>query len=63
MTAKHLPPEDRLLSRKQIAEMYGVTPHTAYVWDRQGVLKGIRVGKRAVRYRMSEVRAALEGRR
>jgi predicted site-specific integrase-resolvase len=66
MSAAALPlakSEDRLLSRKQIAEIYGVTAQTVYIWDRKGILKGVRVGRRGIRYKMSEVRAALEGQR
>jgi prophage regulatory protein len=57
-------PEDRLVSRAEIAAFAGVSKMTAYHWMRQGKLpKPIRISPRCIRWRWSEVVAALESRR
>jgi predicted DNA-binding transcriptional regulator AlpA len=53
--------DDRLVARAEIAELYGVTPLSVYLWGKKGLLpEPIRLTKRTIRYRLSEVRAALE---
>jgi predicted DNA-binding transcriptional regulator AlpA len=56
--------DDRLVSRAEIAALYGVQPLTVYLWGRAGKLpEPIRLTKRTLRWKLSEVRAALEGKK
>jgi predicted DNA-binding transcriptional regulator AlpA len=52
---------ERLVSMKQIAALYGVHYMSVWFWKRDGKLPPpIRVGYRGLRWRLSDVRAALE---
>ncbi len=33
-----MPPQSRLLSRRQVADLFGVSPHTVYRWAKEGRL-------------------------
>jgi predicted DNA-binding transcriptional regulator AlpA len=64
MPRKNPPAADRLVTRKEIAEIYQVGTHAVHTWDKKGILPPpIRLTRKTLRYRLSEVRAALEGRR
>ena len=54
-----LQPVKSILTRKETAEMLGVSLVTLNVWTRTGIIQGARVGTR-VRYRISDVEAALK---
>jgi prophage regulatory protein len=55
-------PEDRMVSRAEIAAAYGVSKMCVYFWQRQGKIpQPIRLSPRCLRWRWSEVVAALEG--
>ncbi len=50
-----------LLTSKELAAVFRVDPKTVARWAREGRIAGIRTpGGRLIRYRESEVRAALE---
>ena len=50
-----------LLSRKEVAHQARVCPHTIARWERAGLLVGIRINQRVVRYRAADVAKLLEG--
>lgn len=50
--------DDRLLTREATAEMLHVDSSTLWRWDRSGVLRARRIGKRKVVYRYCDVLAA-----
>lgn len=54
---------EELLSIKQAAKILNVTPQTLRRWDKQGILRAVRVGKRKGvgdrRYRKSDIEAYL----
>lgn len=50
---------DDLLSRQETAELLNVRLLTLRVWERQGVLKAVRIGRRVL-YRRSEIDKALK---
>ncbi len=52
---------DTLLTRQQVADMFGATLTTLWHWDKKDVLKPVRIGSK-VRYRRSDVEKALKGR-
>jgi prophage regulatory protein len=57
-------PEDRLVSRAEIARHYAVSKMTVYHWMRQGrIPQPIRLSPRCIRWRWSEILAAMEGRK
>jgi excisionase family DNA binding protein len=53
-------PEIEVLSRKETAEKLGVTLPTLHLWTKNGTIQGTRIGKRCIRYRASDVEAALK---
>ena len=50
---------DRLLSRKDLQEIFCVDVSTLRRWEAWGVLRPLRIGHRTVRYRQSDVEAAI----
>ncbi len=60
---KHTPPPavapdpERFLTKKQVAEIFGVTEVSIWDWERKGLLTGYRIGN-MVRYKYSEVMAS-----
>ena len=48
-----------ILTRKQTAQMLGITLTTLHEWTKTGVIQGTRIGSR-VRYRQSDVEDALK---
>jgi excisionase family DNA binding protein len=53
--------EDRLLTTRQVATMFGVSPATVLRWWRAGRLPGFRVfSSNVLRFRLSELEAVLE---
>ncbi|OWP84995.1 hypothetical protein BWK59_02515 [Flavobacterium davisii] len=54
------PPEnDKLLTRHETAEFFGISLVTLYNWTRDGIVKAYRVGNK-VRYRQAEVLESLK---
>ena len=56
-------PDDRLLTVKQVAEMFGVRKETVLRWIKTGRLHGVMVGGTKVGYRIeaSEVDRVMKG--
>ena len=46
---------ERYLSAKQAAEMLGVHKQTIFRWVKEKKLNPIKVGERAIRYKLSEI--------
>ena len=44
-----------LLTRKEVADLFGVVPVTVKRWEQEGILRPIRVNSRTVRYKYREV--------
>ena len=58
-------PTDRVVNRKQAAELLGVRPHTVSDYCRRGWIRPIRLGakgKLAVGYSLESIRVLVEGR-
>ena len=56
-------PTDRALTRRQVAEILGVTPHTVSAYVRKGLIKAFRfgeMGRLAKGYSAESVRALME---
>lgn len=53
------PAEDRLLTVPEVAERLSVGRLTVYTWIRNGDLRGVKLAKRAVRVRTSDLEAFL----
>jgi DNA-binding transcriptional MerR regulator len=51
----------RLLTRREVAELFGVAPITVRRWEEKGILTPIRVNERIVRYHPDEVTKLMEG--
>ncbi len=52
----------KLIKLREAAEMLNVNPETLRRWDRQGVLKAIRVGKRKDRrYQIERIQKLISG--
>ena len=52
--------QDDLMPARKLGPRIGVKPDTITLWARQGRIPAHRLGQRVVRFRMSEVVAALE---
>lgn len=51
---------ERLLKSDEVADALGVSSKTVGIWTREGRIPSIRITRRAIRYRMSDVLRALE---
>ena len=51
--------EDRLLTEGEVCEYLRIKPRQLYAWRMQGLIPYIKIGK-ALRFRQSEVEAALD---
>lgn len=51
-------PDTRLISRKQVSEMLGISLPTLHTWTKDGVIQAVRIGG-AVKYRMSDIESAM----
>jgi predicted DNA-binding transcriptional regulator AlpA len=60
METKFDPKQDRLLSRKELAERFGVSIKTLKRREQAGTLRPLSLGARTVRYRLSEILAIEE---
>jgi DNA-binding XRE family transcriptional regulator len=49
-----------LLTQKQVAEFFGVEPFTIRTWQKTKCLPCLRVSKKVIRYRLSEIEMWLE---
>jgi len=47
--------EDRFLTMEEVGNLIGLDRNTIYNWKRQGVLPHYKIGKRAVRFKLTEV--------
>lgn len=56
---KEKAPDNRLLSRKEVATLLGVSLPTLHRWTLDGTIKAFRVG-RSVRYKMNDIEQALK---
>ena len=52
-------PVDRLLSRKDLQEIFGVDVSTLRRWEDWGVLRPLKLGHRTIRYRLCDVERAI----
>ena len=52
-------PDNRMLSRKEVSEMLGISLPTLHTWTKEGVIPGVRIGN-TVRYRSGEIQAAMK---
>lgn len=50
---------DRLLSREDLRELFGVDTSTLRRWETWGLLRPLRLGHRTIRYRQRDVEEAL----
>ena len=46
-----------LLSRKQVASLFGVCKETIRRWEQQGLFKPVIINSRVLRYRMADVQS------
>lgn len=63
--AAHLKPNEpteKLITKKEVCELLGVSLVTVNDWEKKGKLKGYQIGTR-VRFKLSEVLEALKERR
>ena len=51
--------QDRLLKRRDLQTLFGVDTSTLRRWESWGILRPLRLGPRTIRYRQSDVQAAL----
>ena len=51
--------DNRMLTRKQVCEMLGISLPTLHSWTKEGILKGIRIGN-AIRYHAEDIKAAMQ---
>jgi len=52
-------PDNRLLTRKQVAERLGISLPTLNLWTKEGIVPAVRLNS-SVRYRMSDVESAMK---
>lgn len=48
-----------LLSRKQVANLFGVCKETIRRWEQQGLFKPVIINSRVLRYRMADVQSVV----
>lgn len=51
-------PQDKLLTRNEVAQLLNISLPTLHTWPKQGVVKSYRVGS-SIRFKQSEVYEAL----
>lgn len=47
--------EDRFLTMEEVGDLIGVDRSTIYNWKRKGLLPYYKLGKRAVRFKLTEI--------
>ncbi len=52
--------EERLMTMEEVGNLMGLDRSTIYAWKRKGLLPHYKIGKRAVRFKMSEILRWLE---
>jgi excisionase family DNA binding protein len=52
--------EERFLTMEEVGNLMGLDRSTIYNWKRQGLLPHYKIGKRAVRFKLSEILRWLE---
>lgn len=61
MTQGNINDDDKLLTLKEASELLNCHPNTLRLWDREGILKAVRFGKRGDRrYRKSDILKLME---
>jgi excisionase family DNA binding protein len=60
-TVQPAPKKERLLTPRQVAEIFAVDPKTVTRWAKAGLIRSIRTPGGHRRFREPEVRALLEG--
>jgi DNA-binding transcriptional MerR regulator len=50
---------EKLLTRLQVAALFGVTKHTVRMYERRGLLSALRINHRVVRYDPADVQRLL----
>jgi len=48
-------PSTRLLSRREVARIFKVTPSSIGRWERAGLIQAIKLNARVIRYRQDEI--------
>lgn len=52
---------ESFVTAEDIAKRYKVTSRAVLTWAAQGVIPSIRIGNKTIRFKLSAVKAALEG--
>lgn len=52
--------EERLITMEEVGDLIGLDRSTIYNWKRRGLLPHYKIGKRAVRFKLSEILQWLE---
>ena len=47
--------EERFMTMQEVGDLIGVDRSTIYAWKRKGLLPHYKIGKRAIRFKMSEI--------
>ena len=47
--------QERLMTMQEVGDLIGVDRSTIYTWKRKGLLPHYKIGKRAVRFKQSEI--------
>ena len=56
---KDTKPDNRLRTRKEVAELLGISLTTLHTWTKEGIIKAFRIGN-SVRYKMEDIEQALQ---
>jgi len=56
---KDTTPDNRMLTRKEVSKMLGVSLPTLNSWTKEGIVPAVRINS-SVRYRMAEVESAMK---
>lgn len=51
---------DAWVTAREVAQAFSVTVQTVGDWRRRGLLPAVRISRRVVRYKLADVRAAVE---
>jgi hypothetical protein len=51
---------EQLLTRAQVAALFGVTKHTIRMFERRGLISALRINARLLRYRACDIRKLLD---
>jgi len=51
---------EKLLTRAQVAALFGVTKHTIRMFERRGLISALRINARLLRYRACDIQELLD---